>query len=75
MTVEERIKSGALPRALDGEDWKRYHGSGRHAATWQGWLDAWWGIMWVRLQAFERDAEAEWAAEEYEESIAAGGWY
>lgn len=74
MTVDEQIDRGELPSVLRGADWRSYL-SREHPKTWQGWCDAWRGIAWVRLQAFERESEAECAAAEYEESIAAGGWY
>lgn len=75
MTVAERISRGELPRVLEGADWKLYATRHYVATTWGGFCEAWRDIAWVRLQAFERDAEAEWAAEEYEASTAAGGSY
>ncbi len=74
MPVAEQIARGELPSVLRGGDWRSYLGR-EHPKTYDGWCDAWFGIAWVRLQAFERETEAEWAAEEYEASIAAGGRY
>lgn len=56
--VPERIADGRLPDGLEGADWRRYAGVA-HQPTYDGWCRAWWGIAWVRLQAFERDAAAE----------------
>lgn len=74
MTLDELIDRGELPTSLRGGDPALYS-SIDHPPTWSGWCEAWRGIAWVRLQAFERDAEAEDAARDYEESIAAGGMY
>lgn len=73
MTVAERIRTGALPAILEGADWHRYRGSEVYEPGFAGWCRMWWGIAWVRLQAFEREAEAEWEAEDHEAAIAAGG--
>lgn len=65
VSVSERIDSGALPSLLEGADWRRY-GTIVHPPTWSGWCAAWRGIAWVRAQAFEREAWAEWEAEDCE---------
>lgn len=58
MTIEQAIDVGALPWVLDDADWRLY-AKDRLPNTFDGWCRMWWGIAWVRLQAFERAADAE----------------
>jgi hypothetical protein len=66
MSVDERIVTGALPMILMGADWRRY--AGREPATrdYDGFCRMWRDVAWVRRQAFEREAEAEWEAGYYQ---------
>jgi len=75
MTISERIESGALPSCLENSNWQRYAGRGKLRADLGGFAIMWFGVAWVRLQAFERDMDAEAANDDYLASVAAGGWY
>lgn len=68
MDVSERIKRGELPACLEGGDWLNYAGRGKHDASWDGLIAMWFGVTWVRYQAFERDDNAEMDA------ISSSGW-
>lgn len=65
MSAAERIEAGLLPTVLEYADWRRYVGPYRYERTWSDWARMWRGIAWVRVQAFEREAWAEWEAEEH----------
>lgn len=67
-----RIELGELPTMfayqvdrLGAERMAILYGTIRHEATWAGFCRAWWGIAYVRMQAFEREADAIDAAEEW----------
>lgn len=55
MTVAEAIASGALPRCLEGGDWRDYVDVPKEFT----FASMWGAIAWVRAQAFWRDADAE----------------
>jgi hypothetical protein len=62
--VDAAIRAGDLPSPLVGADPERYRGI-THAPTWTGWCDAWRGIAYVRLQAFERWYDAAACADDW----------
>jgi len=64
--VASRIASGALPRTLEGADWRRHSAWRTQFPDWTSWCRMWLGVAWVRYQAFVRDADAEAEAEDYE---------
>lgn len=64
-SVAERIISGRLPRTLEGADWTNYVSWIMASVDWTNFCRMWLDVAWVRFQAFERDADAEWAAEDY----------
>lgn len=61
------IERGDLPWILEGADPARYRVYD-HPPTWEGWISAWRGILWVRRQAFERLGDACAAADDYFEA-------
>lgn len=64
LSVGDRIEMGLLPAVLDGADWRIYQAYD-HDRSWDGFCRMIGGVMWVRCQAFEREADAEWEAEDY----------
>lgn len=54
----DRVEAGALPLCLAGADGQRYAGGDRLPSDWDGWCRMWRDVAWVRLQGFERDADA-----------------
>jgi hypothetical protein len=65
MSAEDAIRAGDLPACLVGGNPERYRGLERLVGGWGGWLEMWWSIAWVRAQAFEREFDAEAAAEDW----------
>ena len=65
-TVAERIRHGELPSCLQNSDWRLFVGRDHLSSSWTDFCCAWQNIAWVRYQGFERDADAEAAAEDFE---------
>jgi hypothetical protein len=65
--VADRIRCGDLPRTLEEWPvaWKERACAPSLPVDWSGWCRMWWNVAHVREQAFERDADAEAAAEDW----------